>query len=96
MDDIVWWCMDKNSARQVLAEFSSYLSEDYKLSLKPNPQINRSSRGLTYCGFRIFPGTVRLTNRKLRRYRLLRRRYESAWERSDMTNRDLQSTYDAI
>jgi len=61
-----------------------------------NQGINRSSRGLTYCGFRIFPGTVRLTNRKQKRYRLLRRRYETAWERNDMTDRELQSAYDAI
>jgi RNA-directed DNA polymerase len=96
MDDIVWWCKDKNSARLVLAELSSYLSEDCKLSLKPNPQINRSTRGLTYCGFRIFPCTIRLTNRKQRRYRLLRRRYEAAWEQSNITDRELQSAYDAI
>lgn len=96
MDDIVWWCNDKNSARQVLSELCCYLSDECKLTLKPNPQINRSCRGLSYCGFRIFPGTVRLTTRKQRRYRLLRRRYEWAWECSVINDRDLQSASDAI
>ena len=96
MDDIVWWCRDKNCARQVLAELSSYLSEIGKLSLKPDPQINRSSRGLTFCGFRILSATIRLTNRKQKRYRFLRGRNEAAWERSNISDRALQSAYDAM
>lgn len=42
MDDILWWCRDKQSARQVLQEFSHYLFETCQLRLKPSVHINRS------------------------------------------------------
>ncbi len=96
MDDIVWWCQDNQAARQILSEFSRYLSETCLLTLKPNPRINRSSQGLTYCGFRIYPGIIKLTLRKQRRYRRLRQQYEDVWQIGGMSDRALQSAYDAI
>jgi retron-type reverse transcriptase len=96
MDDIVWWCADKASAKRVLAEFADYLSTDCKLQLKANPHLNRSALGLTYCGFRIFPGIIKLTIRKQRRYRLLRNRYETAWQADTISERALQSAYDSV
>jgi hypothetical protein len=80
----------------VLIEFSRYLSEVCGLDLKPNPPINRSSHGLSYCGFRIYPGSIRLTLRKQRRYRQLRQYYERAFDRGDISGRELQSAYAAI
>ena len=96
MDDIVWWCQDKLSAKQVFNELSDYLAEVCKLHLKPNVIINRSALGLTYCGFRISPGIIRLTKRKQRRYQLLRERSESMWAQGLTSERELQTYYDAI
>jgi hypothetical protein len=96
MDDIVWWCGDKQSARHVLAELQNYMFEVCKLTLKANVRLNRSPKGLTYCGFRITPGAIRLTPRKQRRYRLLRRRCEAAWQRGEIGDRGLQAGYDAV
>ena len=95
MDDIVWWCQDKASASQVLKEVSAYLADNCKLHLKANALINRSALGLTYCGFRICPGIIRLTRRKQRRYRLLRQGYEESWAHNLLSDRELQARYDA-
>ena len=96
MDDILWWCRDKQSARRLLLDFSQYITEICKLRLKSTWRINRSSHGITYCGFRVLPGVVRLTLRKRRRYRLLRQRCEAAWRHGDIACRDLQAAYDAL
>ena len=96
MDDIVWWCRDKAIALHVLHEFEEYIREICLLKLKPSMQINRSQQGITYCGFRILPGTIRLTIRKQRRYRLLRHYYESAWQQRRISDSGLQAAYDSI
>lgn len=96
MDDIVWWCKDKSDTKIVLHEFDDYLRTTCQLKLKPQARINRSDQGMTYCGFRIFPGTIRLTNRKQRRYRHLRQCYEMAWQSGRIGDRELQAAYDAV
>lgn len=96
MDDILWWCRDRHSALQILSELTAYFDKDRSLTLKSNARINRSARGLTYCGFRISPGAIRLTLRKQRRYRQLRQRYENAWQTNMIDSLGLQSAYDAV
>ncbi|MEI6066545.1 MAG: reverse transcriptase/maturase family protein [Methylococcaceae bacterium] len=96
MDDIVWWCQDKECAKQVLLEVSDYLAEVCKLHLKAKVMINQSVLGLTYCGFRICPGIIRLTKRKQRRYRLLCQGYEENWAHNLLSDRELQTRYDAV
>ncbi|SNX59646.1 Reverse transcriptase (RNA-dependent DNA polymerase) [Nitrosomonas ureae] len=96
MDDIVWWCENNSDARIVLQELTAYVRNVCQLKLKPLIQINRSTQGITYCGFRIFPGTLRLTARKQRRYRYLRQHYEATWKLGFIDDQSLQTTYDAI
>ena len=96
MDDIICWCADKASARQVLADLREYLHDQLSLRLKPSTQINRSARGVTYCGFRILPGATRLTPRKKRRYRILREQWESACLDGEIDSRTLQQAYAAV
>ncbi len=96
MDDMLWWCARREDVREVLAELSAYLAAERGLCLKPAPEINRSSHGLRFCGYRIKPGTIRLTRRKQRRYRVLRTHWEAAWERGDIDSPSLQRAYDAL
>ena len=96
MDDILWWCREKAQARSVLRQFKAFMETICRLQLKPNVRINRSAQGMTYCGFRILPGMLRLTLRKRRRYRLLRQHYESAWDSGMISSRKLQAGYDAV
>jgi len=96
MDDTIWWCADKSAAKQVLGELRDWLADQRLLRLKPHVQINRSARGVTYCGFCVSPGTVRLTPRKKRRYRLLREQWEAAWLAGAIDSRQLQQAYAAV
>jgi len=96
MDDIIWWCADKTTAKQTLAKLLEYMEGQLSLQIKPTTQTNRSARGVTYCGFRILPGTVRLTPRKKYRYRLLRDKWEAAWLDGKIDSRTLQQAYAAV
>ena len=69
MDDIVWWCDSAADARQTLALLRRQLWDRRRLRLKPNPQLGRSDAGLAFCGFRVRPGVVLPSQRKLQRFK---------------------------
>ncbi|MEE9355596.1 MAG: reverse transcriptase domain-containing protein [Methylococcaceae bacterium] len=96
MDDTIWWCHDKASAKQVLTELQDYLTTYLELQLKSTIQINRSHRGVSYCGYRILPGTIRLSPRKKKRYQQLRKQCEYAWQNGTISTLQLQSAYDSV
>jgi len=95
MDDTIWWARDRASVRQVLAELRAWLASERQLSLKANVQINRSERGVTWCGARVLRGALRLTPRKQRRYRQACARCEAAWLAGEIDSLALQHAYDA-
>jgi RNA-directed DNA polymerase len=96
MDDILWWCDDRATAKATLAEFHEHLREERGLALKPDMRLNRSGHGLRFCGRQILPGAVRLGLRQRRRYRALRERWETAWATGGIDDRQLQTAYDAV
>lgn len=96
MDDIIWWGDDCASVKRVLGELRAWLHSERRLHVKPAVQINRSQRGVTYCGARILPGVMRLPRRKQRRYRERWQFWERAWEAGAIDERQLQSAYAAV
>ena len=76
MDDGVFWTTFKSQAIDVCQQVIQHIKETKRLKVKASYQINRSVQGITYCGYRILPQTLRLTTRRKRRY-LERRDY---WE----------------
>ncbi len=96
MDDILWWCESKRAAKAQLAAACEFAQVQRCLTVKPNPQINRSVRGVTFCGFRILPGALRLSRRRRRCYQRGRNKWESAWLRGQLSALDLQAAYAAI
>lgn len=96
MDDIVWWCDRRTDVRAVRDDLANYLDVEFGLRLKPDVVINRSGHGITFCGYRIRPGTLRLTRRKQRRYRALRMDREAAWANDQLTDVALQRDYAAV
>lgn len=69
MDDTVWWCESREAAVDVLRAYIVWLCAERDLSLKPNVRMGASERGLQFCGFRVKPGIVLPSARKLARYR---------------------------
>jgi retron-type reverse transcriptase len=76
MDDIIWWCDSRAAAQTTLQTVQHWLQQERGLQVKPTIQIQASKQGVTYCGFRILQGAIRLSRRRKRRY-LQRRQY---WE----------------
>lgn len=96
MDDIVWWCADREAAHATRAGLAAWLAAERALTLKPGPGVGRSRDGLTWCGARVLPVAVRLTARRRRRYVLRRRAWESAFAEGAIDGCALQRGYDAV
>ncbi len=56
-------------------------------------QLQRSEHGLTFCGFRVFPQSLRLSPRRRRRYTSARRRWEEAHALGLIDDQTLQAGY---
>jgi hypothetical protein len=96
MDDIVWWCESRECVRETLRQVREYARDVRLLTVKDNTQINRSARGVTFCGFRITPGKLRLSRRRRRRYQERRRYWERAYLEGRIDAMTLQRAYDAV
>lgn len=96
MDDVVWFCEDRADALAVLARVKALLKEQLDLLLNPNEQVQSSLRGLTFCGFRVLRGSIRLSLRRRRRFAAARRRWEGAWKRGWIESSTLQSVSPSI
>ena len=96
MDDTIWWCYSHSQARETLVRVCNYATGERLLKVKPNTQINRSQHGVSFCGYRITPGQLRLSRRRRQRYQQLRRRWELAYVRGDIDALTLQRAYDAV
>lgn len=96
MDDVMWWGESKAEVVAVFHEVQTYLKECLLLSIKPNVQINKSIHGVTYCGYRVFPNVLRLTQRKKRRYALRRRYWEDQYKLGRVDENGLQTGYASV
>lgn len=96
MDDIIWWCPSQAQARVTLAQACAWVRTQRGLTVKPSTQINRSVHGVSFCGYRITQGQLRLSRRRQRRYRLLRQRWERAYTEGNIDALTLQRAYAAV
>ena len=78
MDDFVLWADDRASLLGHRVEIAAFLENELRLDLKPEV-MGRCDRGLTFCGYRVYPGGLRLSNRSRRRFRHL---YREAMDRA--------------
>ena len=95
MDDMIWFCDNKISAKETLDQAIYYL-QDEGLKVKVHPQIQLCRQGVGYCGFRIGQQQIRLTRRKKRAYRRHLLRWQGRWQRGEIHALQLQRGYDAV
>lgn len=93
MDDVVWWCDTRAAAYETLAATRDFVARERGLELKPEARIGRSEQGLSFLGFRILPGGLRLSLRRRRRYTAARARWEAAFAAGRLDARGLQAGY---
>ena len=95
MDDFVFWTETRQDAIRLVREAGGFLERSLALTAKAPVQINRSVRGVTVCGYRISPGSIRLGRRRKRRYLDSRRRCEAAYQAGVLSAAQLQRAHDA-
>jgi hypothetical protein len=70
MDDLVLFADEKDTLRQALAHIEAYLKKELCLKLKQEGTLLAPvSQGLSFLGFRVFPGVIRMARRGWRRFR---------------------------
>jgi len=95
MDDFVFWTDTRRDATRLVRRAGEFLEQTLALTAKSDVQINRSARGITVCGYRILPGSIRLGRRHKRRYLESRRRCEAAYRAGTLDAAQLQRAHDA-
>jgi retron-type reverse transcriptase len=96
MDDTIWWCADRMTAKRTVMEVKEWLKRHRLLELKENVQVNRSLSGVTFCGFRVLPRSVRLTKRRRGQYSEKRKSWETAYQAGRIDALELQSAYASV
>lgn len=70
MDDMVLLADSRSELKRLYAVVAAFLAKHLQLALNPSVTLlNRTSHGLPFLGFRIFPNLVRIRPRNLRRMR---------------------------
>ena len=95
MDDVVWWHETKGECLESRRDVAAFLGKELDLGLK-HAVVQRSSRGLAFCGVRVSRDAVRLSRRRRRRYIDGRSRWERAWRRGEIDSSQLQRGYDSV
>lgn len=96
MDDILWWCDNRQAVVATLQTVKHWLQQERGLQVKPNVQIQPSKQGVTYCGFRILQGTIRLSRRRKRRYQQRRQYWEQLYLNGMIDANQLQLAHAAV
>lgn len=96
MDDIVWWSPSRHAAMAACEDLRAFLWDERRLRLKAGVHVGPSARGLAFCGFRIRPGVVLASARKLARYRAGLDRIEVAESAGRVTPAQIQRACDGL
>jgi len=97
MDDMIFWCDTKAAARLLLKKVRWFVETSLLLTVKNSQvQIQKSNYGVLFCGYRIYPGVIRLSQRKKRRYTRLRKKWEQWFVDGMISESELARGYDAL
>lgn len=96
MDDVIWWSDSQKETREVLEIISIWLKDERSLCLKSNADIQPGKQGVTYCGFRITAGAMRLTRRRKKRFLQRRKYWEGLYQSGKMTALQLQQAFASV
>jgi RNA-directed DNA polymerase len=95
MDDVVFWADDRQQIDAGLQLAHDVITEQLHLGVRDEPVVNRVGHGLSFCGYRIFPGILRVLPRRKQRFILARKKWEARFAAGLITDLELQRGYDA-
>ncbi|MBN2291349.1 MAG: RNA-directed DNA polymerase [Pirellulales bacterium] len=79
MDDFVIWAESRTALRRIHHKVTCFIQEQLYLDLK-SPCMDTTKRGLTFLGYRVYPGRLRLARRSRDRFIRKLRRYHANFE----------------
>ena len=96
MDDFIVWGNTAAEVKKLTEIAVATMQNELGLELKRPAIIQRSDKGLTFCGFRIFPGTIRLA--ASRRLRLVSRlkHWQTLFDSGEITEGEMQAIFASI
>ena len=94
MDDFLVWSDSKSELVKIVDQLNTKLQDEVQLTLK-SPVIAKVNQGVLFCGVNIRPFRLTPSARKISRYRLSRRRWETLWQQGVIDSKTLQSRYDS-
>jgi len=96
MDDFVVWGDSATGLVEVRKQVREFLQTRLALALKPEPVLNRTSQGMDFLGYRVFPGGVGLSRRSRRRLVRRFRTHERCWQKGLWSEEELQRRTTAL
>ncbi|MGB0723191.1 MAG: hypothetical protein ACPGU7_12440 [Gammaproteobacteria bacterium] len=84
------------AVRDQHAALARWLRDERRLELKPGSRINRAAHGVSFCGYRIVPGALRLSRRRRRNYSQGRAHWEGLHASGEIDGLELQRAYAAV
>ena len=96
MDDALWFGKSADDVRSKMREVILLCRAVLRLEVKANTQVQRSRLGMLFCGFRVYPGTLKLSRRRMRRYRVGRERIERKYLAGEFSGKELVERYAAV
>lgn len=95
MDDMVWFCHDREVSRKSLAKAIEEIGAEHLL-VKSNRTIQPVSHGVSFCGYRVLPHRILLSTRKKRSYRDGLGKWQMKYTNGEISSLNLQRAYDAV
>lgn len=96
MDDVIWWSDSQAQTREVLRTINAWLLEERSLLLKQSSDIQPSKQGVTYCGFRVTAGAIRLSRRRKKRFLQRRQYWEAQYQSGQISELQLQQAFASV
>jgi len=95
MDDFVFWGENASEVHATVHAAEEFLHATLHLQCRPPTQVNRSVKGVTVCGYRVFSGTIHLGRTRRDRFVYALTHWEDEWLAGRITSRELQRCVDA-
>lgn len=89
MDDFVLWGNCRSTLNNVHQQVELFCEKTLQLELKP-AQLNATSRGMDYLGYRVFPGRAGLARASRVRFQKMLKEYRNAFIRGELNETELQ------
>ncbi len=94
MDDFLVWSHERRTLLGLRDRFAEYLEQELALRFKP-PLVQRSERGILFCGVHVKPHGLRSSRRRRKRYRKALDYWERQWSAGRIDSLQLQRAHDA-